>query len=151
MNKITVVLVLVGLSMGVMAQSMNGNGNGKNENRGAMFKLLKQVDLTATQKTELKALRSSHKGMREAFMSESKTKRKTIRQGMKVNMASFMSEKTFDKGAFKEAMKQEFDNIRKVMEKRKEAMLEKRANAMEKVFNILTVEQRVKLIELSKK
>ncbi len=38
-----------------------------------------------------------------------------------------------------------------MMKKRINGMIEKRAEGMEKVFNVLTVEQRTELIELSQK
>jgi len=137
-------LLIVGLSIGVFAEGMH-------ENRGGMYMLLKQVNLTAEQKKEFKALRTSRKAMREEYKEASKNKRKSMMKNMQMNMATFMTAKTFDKMAFKEVMKKRFEVMRKVMEKRKEAMMERRANDMEKVFNILSVEQRVKLIELSQK
>jgi Spy/CpxP family protein refolding chaperone len=147
MNKMTiVVLVIWGLGINALATGMEGQGK-----RGGFYKLLKQVNLTTEQKTEFKALKKSRKAMREEHKEASKSKRKEMMKNMQPNMADFMSGKTFDKVAFKKEMNKKFEAMNKAMKERKEAMMDSRANDMEKVFNILTPEQRVKLIELSKK
>ncbi len=125
------------------------------EKRGGAYKdrmqsIMKQLDLSSEQKEQLKTLRESRKNMMKAKRKEFKENRKAMRGQMKPDMSKFMTANTFDKEAFKKEMHQKFEAKRAMKENRKTAMLENRANRMEQMFNILTPEQRIKWIELSK-
>ena len=101
-------------------------------------KMFSQLDLTREQKSQIKDI------MREA-RDEMREKRSP--KGMMPDASEFMSKDSFDKAAFIKVHKAKMAQ----MEKQRDAMLEKRAENFEKIFNILTPEQREKFIELSKK
>jgi Spy/CpxP family protein refolding chaperone len=145
MKKITIAL-LVMFSLGMMANATGMQGDKK---RGGIFKLIKQLDLTVEQKQEFKALKKERKAMMKVKKEERKSNKKAMKIAMQPDLSQFMSANTFDKVAFKKEMNKRFNSMRKKMKKRREEMLEKRANGMEKIFNILTAEQRTKLISLS--
>ncbi len=100
-------------------------------NRSEMKEIFQQLDLSAEQKT---ALKSQRKVMREQ-MKDKRSKRHAKR-GM-ANMSGFVSAEGFDKEAF----------IAKATEK-SQTMIAMRANMFEQKMNILTEEQRVKLVRL---
>ncbi|UFH59445.1 Spy/CpxP family protein refolding chaperone [Sulfurovum mangrovi] len=112
--------------------------------RDDLYRTLRQLDLTAAQKEELRAFRETQRAERKA-MKEQRGKRQR-----NVDLSDFMSAEKFDKEAFKAAMKERMEQREKMREKRREAMMEKRAERMEKIFTILTPAQREKWIQLSK-
>ncbi len=67
------------------------------------------------------------------------------------DMSKFMSADKFDKEAFKKVMQAKDQKRNEMMQKRDTQRIEHRADTMEKVFAILTPQQRTKLIELSQK
>lgn len=103
------------------------------ENRAAMQEIFEKLDLSAEQKN---ALEENKKEMR-AQMMQTRSERHG-KQGM-ANMGAFISANGFDKQAFvADAMK------------KAQSRIEKRAEGFEKTINILTPEQRVKLVTLLK-
>lgn len=114
------------------------------------FKLVKELDLTKEQETVLKSVKESQRAKIREGWKAFKKDRGNMSKPMQSDMNLYMSADNFDKEAFKEEMKKKFEARRKVMETRGADMLENRASSMEKVFNILTPEQRIKWIELSK-
>lgn len=156
MKKTTIALLAtLGLSTALFAFGPGGHKCGHGpfgaEHRGGLFKLVKQLDLTSEQKDTLKALKKSRKDMMQAKREEMKEKRQEMHQQNRPDMSTFMSAKSFDKEAFKAEVNKKIEAMHKKMEAKKDDMLEKRAEMMQKIFNVLTPEQRVKLIELSKK
>jgi len=100
-------------------------------NKSEMKKIFQQLDLTAEQKM---AMKSHRKGMREqmkAARAEMHGKR-----GMS-GMSTFVSANGFDKQGFIELASQ-----------RSQKRIVMRANMFEQKMNILTAEQRVKLVTL---
>lgn len=150
--KKTALAILLTLGLGTAtAMACGGPGHYKDgKHKDGMMKMLKQLDLTSDQKSALKTLREANKAERKAKMQEMKENRKQMRASMRPDMSGFMTADTFDKEAFKAQMTQKFEARRQMMESKKATMLEKRAANMEKIFNILTPEQRIKWIELSK-
>ena len=153
MNKTAIaLLVTIGLGTALFAFGPGGHkcGHFAGKQNMEIFKLVRKLDLTSEQKTALKSIRESQrsqmKDMREAFKKE----RRSMIGQMKPDVNTFMSADHFDKEAFKQSMKKKFESIHKIMETKGEKMLENRAENMEKVFNTLTPEQRIKWIELSK-
>lgn len=69
----------------------------------------------------------------------------------RADLSKFMSAEQFDKEAFKTLMKERMQSREKIREERRESMIERRVERMEKLFNILTPEQREKWIQLSQK
>ena len=67
------------------------------------------------------------------------------------DMSKFMSADKFDKEAFKKVMQAKDQKRNEMMQKRDTQRIDHRADTMEKIFAILTPEQRTKLIELSQK
>lgn len=151
MKKVTtVVLLTLGLGTALFACPAGGACKRGGEYRNGMQKIMQQLDLTAEQKEQLNTLRESRKNGMQAKRKERKENRKSMRQQMRPDMSKFMTANTFDKEAFKQEMKKKHEERRVKREKRKESMLSSRADNMEKMFNILTPEQRIKWIELSK-
>jgi len=155
MKKTTITaLVILGLGTAAFAYGPGGGHCKKGpfgaEHRGGIHKLVKQLDLTADQKKEFEVLKESRKKMMISKREEHKGKRSKMMQKMRPDMSHFMSADNFDKDAFKKELSTKFEKRDEMRKKRQVAMLEKRADGMQKHFNILTPEQRIKLIELSK-
>lgn len=145
-------LVTLGLGTTLFAFGPFGHKGGPFGGKQHMeiFKLVKKLDLTKEQETVLKSVKESQRAkMREKIEAFRKDREEMMKQ-MKPDMNLFMSADSFDKAVFKQEMKKKFEARRKVMETKGTEMLENRASGMEKVFNILTPEQRIKWIELSK-
>ncbi|SFZ99057.1 Periplasmic protein related to spheroblast formation [hydrothermal vent metagenome] len=164
MKKTTVVaLATIGLTTGLFAYGMNGNcggngmGNGHGKHmkghggmhrgNGGMLSYVKQLDLTTEQKVKLMDLRESQKEKRMGMRKN----HKDLKMSMKADMSKFMTAEKFDKAAFIAQRDKKIEEMQKQREATRSARLENRANMMEKVFNILTPQQREKLIQLSKK
>ncbi len=114
-----------------------------------MFQVMKQLDLTQEQKKAIQEIRKSQRAERKARKEKMKENRMAMRHMMKPDLSKFMSSTAFDKVAFKVEMNRKFEQREERMEKKRAAILEKRAENMEKIFNILTPEQRNKWIQLS--
>ncbi len=147
MKKTTLAILL---TLGLGTATLLACGGPKGDRGDRMMKMVKQLDLTSEQKSALKTLRQANKAQRKAKMEEMKETRKAMRASMRPDMSQFMTANTFDKEAFKAQMNEKFEAKRQMMQAKKAAMLEKRADNMQKVFDILTPEQRIKWIELSK-
>jgi Spy/CpxP family protein refolding chaperone len=127
------------------------NKTHRGQQRGFMRRIGRQLDLTQDQRQKI---REAFKNERKAKQAERKArlKEEKKRKGLfgKLNPQTFMSDKHFDKEAYAKAIqKQTRDRKAKRAAKRK-SRIERRAAFLEKIFNILTPEQRVKWIELSK-
>jgi len=146
----TAVLVTLGLGTALFACPAGGDGKRGGEYRNGMKMIMKQLDLSSQQKEQLKILRESRKEMMQAKRKACKEDRQAMKGQIKPDMNKFMTANSFDKKAFKHEMQKKFEAKRAMKENRKMAMMESRAENMEKVFNILTPEQRIKWIELSK-
>jgi protein CpxP len=145
-----VIAALIVLGLGTAALSTCSKGGPFKHKGAGMFKVMKQLDLTSEQKKQMKALKEERKVHMKSKMKEMRKNRKSMMTGMKPDLSTFMTANSFDKKAFKVQMKKKFEEKRKMIESKKSEMLNSRADSMEKVFNILTAEQRVKWIELSK-
>ncbi len=146
--------VLLGLSVLVFAFSgcksggyygKSGGYYGKNN----VFKLVRKLDLSDEQEDKMHDLKKD-------YFSDKKSRKefkKRFRKGFNQNddIAKFFSEDKFDKEAFKTNAKEKSAQRKKDFDKIIEKKIEKRADNMEKIFNILNAEQRAKLVELSKK
>jgi periplasmic protein CpxP/Spy len=146
----TVALLTVGLGTALFACPSGGDGQRGGGYKNGMQKIMKQLDLSSEQKDQLKTLRESRKAMMQTKRKEFKENRKSMRAQMKPDMSTFMTANTFDKEAFKQEMQKKHEARRAMRDSKKSSMLESRADNMEKMFNILTPEQRIKWIELSK-
>ena len=100
-------------------------------NKAEMKKIFKQLDLTPEQKTAMKSQRKSMREQMKANRAEIHSKR-----GMS-GMSTFVSANGFDKQGFMELAAQ-----------KSQQRIEMRANMFEQKMNILTAEQRVKLVTL---
>ena len=148
----TVLLVTFGLGTALFAFGPGGHRGGPFAGKQNMeiFKLVKKLDLSSEQEAALKTVKESQRAQMREKMESFKKDRESMMKQMKPDMSLFMSADSFDKEAFKSEMKKKFEARRKVMETKGAEMLENRASGIEKVFNILTPEQRIKWIELSK-
>lgn len=140
---------------------MDGEGFGHHECRHGMhmqdhrkdaehpYQILKQIrselDLTKEQKKQIKSVISEQKKMM-------KKERQAMKQKREMPDASqFMTASKFDKEAFKKSMQERRSQRAMMMQQKSEERLNKRAEVLEKIFAILTPEQRTKLIALSQK
>ena len=145
-------LITLGLGTALFAFGPGGHRGGPFAGKQNMeiFKLVKKLDLTSEQETALKSVKESQRAKMQEKRGAFKKDRESMMKQMKPDMNLFMSADSFDKEAFKQEMTKKFEARRKVMETRGAEMLENRASGVEKVFDILTPEQRIKWIELSK-
>ena len=123
----------------------------RGQRRGMMRQMGRELDLTKEQRQKIrdvfKAERQAKRAERKAHRGEGKK-----RGGMfgQLNPETFMSADHFDKSAFEKAAQDQATKRKSDREAKRTSRLKQRAAFMEKVFNILTPEQRVKWIELSK-
>ena len=93
-------------------------------------KIMRQLNLTDEQKTQLKALRVDKREDRKA-------NREAMQKARQATLANAITAKGFDKTQFIKNATSEF-----------ESKIAQRADSMEKMFAILTPEQRTKFVEL---
>ena len=149
-------------SHGMHQQGMGGPGmhhrgwrDGKQmhrgHRRGFMRRMGRALNLTSEQREQFREL---FKAERQAKKAEHKAHH---RHGKKqggmfgaLNPETFMSADHFDKEAFTKAVENQAQQRRAERQAKRRSRVEHRAAFMEKIFNILTPEQRVKWIELAK-
>ena len=150
--KKTVIAALLTLGLGT-ALFASGSGDRncghKSMHKTQMMQVIKQLDLTSDQKKAIKEIRKAQKEQRKATRASKKKNRAEMRAAMKPDLATFMTATTFNKTAFKAEMTKKFEQREQMRQQKRVAMLEQRAENMEKIFNILTPEQRNKWIQLS--
>ena len=139
-----------------------GHGRAKGMQRHGMRaemmqKVMSQLDLTDEQKKQIRLIRL------EAQKERIEAKIARVRQGKgpgmhrgkrgrhAMDLSRFMTPEKFDKAAFKKAMQERWAAREKMRQLRQAERLERMADRMEKVFNVLTPAQREKLIKLSQK
>lgn len=160
--KKTAIAILVTLGLGSAAYAYGGGHGGMGFNgpcgkhhKNETMKIVKQLDLSSDQKAALKKIRMEQRSLKkENKQAMRKGMRKNMKQHkgmMQTDLSAFMSADHFDKNAFKAQMEKKFEARRSMMEEKRAKMLEMRTAKMEKIFNILTPEQRLKWIELSQK
>jgi len=123
--------------------------------QGFARQMARQLDLTKDQRQKIRAIfraeRQGNKAERRAHRQQGKQGNRRPGLFGQLNPATFMSADNFDKDAFKKAVQEQEQQRKAARETRRTERLDQRADLMEKVFNILTPEQRVKWIELVKK
>ncbi|WP_457607118.1 Spy/CpxP family protein refolding chaperone [Nitratifractor sp.] len=149
-------------------QGKQGAMHGRHGKRGMhapmMKKVFSQLNLSDEQKQQIRQImRESRQqkgmkgqGMRGQGMGMQGQGMKG--QGMKgqrrgrlgLDASAFMNKENFDKEAFKKALQQKWEQQDKMRQQRRAQRLERMADRMEKIFKVLSPEQRQKLIELSK-
>jgi Spy/CpxP family protein refolding chaperone len=123
----------------------------RGQRRGFMRRIGRQLDLTREQRQKI----------REVFKNEHKAKQaerkarwgeRQKRSGLfgNLNPQTFMSSDQFDKEAFIKAVQKQALDRRAKREAIRKSRVKHLADFMEKIFNILTPEQRLKWIELAK-
>ena len=143
MNKKTIIMTAAGLSLvtalfaGCGPKHCDRDQMGPRHEMSMMHDVFKDLDLSSEQKGQIKDIMKSSK---DEFKKERPTK------GMMPDASTFMTKDSFDKAAFIESHKKQ---IAQRMEQR-DIMLTKKAENFEKIFNILTPEQREKFITISK-
>nr|WP_087023504.1 CpxP family protein [Thaumasiovibrio subtropicus] len=116
-----------------------GHQGGKGQCQANPHKMLRQLDLTAEQKTELKALRETHR----AEMKEDRQNNRDTRQAHREAMQALMLSADFDEVAA-EALAAEMSERH---QQRQVEMMSKR----HQMLSILTDEQKTQLTELQEK
>lgn len=148
-KRVITVIAALGLGSALMASGHGMHACKHHKERSSIYNTIEQLDLTEAQKKELQALREMQREERKASRKAMKEQR--VGKQKRMDLGQFMSTEKFDKEGFKEAMKERMQQRAEMREKRREAMIEKRAERMEKIFHILTPEQREKWIQLSQK
>ena len=128
----TLALVALTLSFAVIAEARPGRGRGRG---GGIEKILRSVDLTEDQRTQLEALRDEHRAEMEPLKQEMKAKRQQLRQ--------LWTAEVIDEGAIW-ALDAEMVPLRQQMH-------QERLEQKLQVMNVLTPEQRAQLSEAVKK
>ena len=144
-------LVLFSLSILVFAfsgcrggGSYHGKGGG-HYGKNNVFKLVKKLDLSGKQEEAINKLKKdyySQRKFKKGFASRNAKNR---------DLGKFFLADEFDKEAFKANAKEKIEKRKKKYNERITKIIEKRADKLEKIFNILNAKQRAKLVELSKK
>ena len=118
------------------------------KNRHSALRMLRghmrELNLTTEQKVKLRAIMQAKREQMRALRAK---------QGQKprVNFSNFMNSAEFDKEAFKAEMAKVQANRMAQNSKLRDQRVEIIADTFSKIFNVLTLEQREKLIQLSKK
>lgn len=153
MKKTTIVMTaLLGLSTTLFAGGFGGKHcqNHKRYPKHNFYQVMKQLKLSDAQKVQFWELRKSQREVRMVQRRSMRAKRaKMVRKNR--DLSQFMTAKKFDKRVYKALIRKRMEQRDRMRTKRRKAMIEKRAENMEKVFNILTPEQREKWIQLSKR
>jgi len=131
----------------------------KMDNKGdKLFKVIQnKLDLSEKQEQALDTLieesmiERKTASMRDHFKEMKKEKKNREAKKDSRDMSKFMSAEKFDKEAFKKIMQDNDEKRNERMQKRQAKRIEHKADTMEKIFAILTPQQRTKLIELSQK
>jgi Spy/CpxP family protein refolding chaperone len=129
---------------------------GRGEHRAPMMKkVLSRLDLSDSQRAQIRAIFLEEKKAKIERKLERIKEGKGMRRGPQgrhgVDLSRFMSRERFDKEAFKKAMQEKWTAQEKMRQARRAERLDRMADRMEKIFAVLTPEQREKLIEWSKK
>ncbi|BAF72371.1 Spy/CpxP family protein refolding chaperone [Sulfurovum sp. NBC37-1] len=123
--------------MGSGAKS-NMHGRGMKHN-GMMKQIISQLNLSDAQKQKIREIkRESRQAMKQKHMKP------------KMDFTQFMNKDHFDKEAFQKTMEQKWETKDKVRQEKREAKLVMMSDRMARIFEVLTPEQREKLIELKK-
>jgi Spy/CpxP family protein refolding chaperone len=119
--------------------------------KGFMRRMGRELDLTQEQR---KQIRQVFKDMHKAKQAEHKMYKSNERKRSGIfgsnNPESFMSADNFDKEAFKRNVLEQQAKRKAMRQAKRQEQLDRRADMMEKIFQILTPEQRLKWIQLSK-
>lgn len=111
-----------------------------------LFKQIRaELDLTTAQKKQIKSIFVKQKEMMKNERQAMRNKR------FMPDASQFMTAEKFDKEAFKKVMKEQRDQKEQRIQEKAENRLNQRADTLEKIFAILTPEQRTKFIALSQK
>ena len=167
---ILVTAVVLGLSSGAYAfnhsQEQCGKGEHKFMGKEKMHSMQaehrykgfqKRHSILAKIRENMKELNLTfeQKGKIRSIMQEKREKMRALRvlkgQKPQVNLSNFMSTTEFNKEAFKTEMAKVQATRMAQNSKIREQRVEMIADTLSKIFNVLTPEQREKLIQLSKK
>ena len=117
---------------GNMHRGMHGKKMMQERHHHMMKKMMAQLDLSGTQKQKIREI-----------MLEGRQAMKQKHMRPEMDFSQFMSKERFDKEAFKKTMQQKWEANR-------QGRLAMMSDRIAKIFEILTPEQREKLIELRK-
>ncbi len=119
----------------------------RGQRRGFMRQIGRQLDLTQDQRRKIRQI---FREAREKAQAARKTYQETGKKQGRLNPESYMSAEHFDKEAFKRGVLEQQAKRKAARQARRQVRLDRQADRLEKIFNILTPEQRRKWIQLSK-
>jgi len=128
----------------------------KGMNGVMMRRILGELDLTPTQRRQIRLVLLEEKKERiekriDTIKAGKRVRHLRRKRMARTDLSRFMDRERFDKEAFKKAMIERWREEDEFRRQRRAARLERVAERMEKIFRILTPEQREKLIELNRK
>jgi Spy/CpxP family protein refolding chaperone len=137
-------------------KGMHGKKRGHPSHLQRMLKTFnKELNLSPEQKQQVKAIVAEYRQALKAKRMERKQARKGKGMGQgkgkRMGAAAFMSPERFDKEAFKSTVQKRWEMQEQRRAEWRKARLDLMADTMEKLYNVLTPEQRSRLIELSQK
>jgi Spy/CpxP family protein refolding chaperone len=124
----------------------------KNLMRNMIKKIRKELKLTPGQQKEIKAIvgdyRQKVKEQKMRARMARKKENKIKRRSVSAEISHFITPQGFDKTAFRQALEQRWLQQEKRQAQQRKIRLDMMADTMEKIFAVLTPEQRQKLAEL---
>ena len=116
--------------------------------------MMSRLDLSDAQRQQIRQiLQESRAGMQGPGMGKGRGPgrgMRGMRQHRGMDLSKFMTKERFDKEAFKKARLEKWAQQDSLRKEQRAERLDRMADRMEKIFRVLTPEQREKLIELSK-
>jgi len=112
---------------------------------GIIRQVMRELDLTQDQKNQIREIIKSNKKARLSAKKHKKLRRPSI------DVSKFMTTDSFDKYAYIKELQRLSAKRIAAKQAQKVKRMERRADRMAKIFEVLTPEQRAKLIQLSSK
>ncbi len=134
---------------GTNCQKATGMNKGEQSKKHKMFAIISKLNLTDEQMAKFRDIRKSKMESQRAFKLEKKAIKAHNKKGM--DLSKFMTVEKFDKDGVRAMLTQKLEAKKAKMIKLKTAKINTKVDTMEKIFNLLTPEQRVALIEQFKK
>jgi Spy/CpxP family protein refolding chaperone len=148
-KRVLTIVAALGLSSALLFASGYGDRDGRGMPKDRMMENIKKLDLTVEQKAKLMDIRDARRSDRQAHKEMMRNNRAAMQPPI-ADLSLFMTKEKFDKEAFKVAMKKDMEAKEAARAAMRQTMIDKRADHVQEIFDLLTPEQREKLISLSK-
>jgi len=133
----------------MMRKHLRASMHANRDNPMRLFRTIrKELNLTTQQRQKIRDIMIDQRIKRLEMKKRKPLKNK---EEMRLDMSKFMSKDKFDTEAFKKLMNERAAKRIQQNQARRTERLNMMAETMEKIFNVLTPQQREKLIQLSQK